>query len=220
MTGSFAAWRKEFSASFRDKKFVMLFLGAIGLLLFSLVINYFAGTYATEKASNPVTDIVLDNIPVYDVDDVFVYGGYALVACIILVCLEKPRRIPFAVKSIALFYLIRSVFVSLTHIAPFPTHTHIDPGGLIRFFDFDGELFFSGHTGLPFLMALLYWDSKWIRTSFICLSIILATVVLMGHLHYSIDVFSAFFITYAIYGLSEQIFRKDKRMGRAETLLP
>ena len=204
----------------KDGVFVRLFIGSLILLAFALVINYYAGTYATEKASNPVTDIVLDNIPVFDVDEVFVYGGYTLVALVVLVCLANSRRIPFTVKTIALFYIIRSVFVSLTHIAPFPTHTFIDPTGLSKFFDPGSELFFSGHTGLPFLMALIYWDNKILRTSFVCLSIILGAVVLMGHLHYSIDVLSAFFITYAIYGIAEQIFKKDKAMGDAPTLLP
>lgn len=199
----------------KERRFQRAFAGAFILLGLSLVINYFAGTYATEKASNSVTDIVLDNIRVYDVDEIFVYGSYVLVACIIFASLFYPRRIPFIVKSIALFYIIRSAFVTLTHIAPFPTHTIIDPLSFMRFFDFGGELFFSGHTGLPFLMALIFWDNRVIRLSFIGLSIFLAAIVLMGHLHYSIDVFSAFFITYAIYHIALQIFKRDKDLDRA-----
>ena len=200
-------------SSFKDRVFLRLFAVALVLLGISLVVNYYAGTYADKKASNPVTDIVLDNIPVFDVDNIFIYGGYFLVLCIVAVCAVKPRRTPFVVKSIALFFLIRSVFVSLTHIGPFPTHILIDPTGFSRFFNFDGELFFSGHTGLPFLVALLFWDNIKFRYFFIALSVVLGAVVLMGHLHYSIDVFAAFFITYAIYSISEQLFKKDKLMG-------
>jgi hypothetical protein len=69
-------------------------------------------------------------------------------------------------------------------------------------------------------MALLYWDNKVLRTSFVALSIIFAAVVLMGHLHYSIDVLAAFFITYAIYGIAEKAFDEDMKMGEAEMLLP
>jgi len=210
----------HFFDHFKDKEWKKLFWGGLVFLIVVLIINYFAGSYATEKASNSVTDLVLSNIPVFDVDGVFIYGGYTLFVCIVLVCISRPSRIPFTVKSIALFYLIRSIFVTLTHIAPFPTHAYIDPGIFLRLFNFDGELFFSGHTGLPFLMALVYWDNKNLRVSFICLSVIFAAVVLMGHLHYSIDVFSAFFITYAIYGLAEQFFKKDQAMGKAPMLLP
>jgi hypothetical protein len=209
---------KRCSLCFKDKVFRRAFAMAMLLLVVSLIVNFYAGTYATKKASNSVTDIVLDNIPVFDVDEVFVYGAYALVACITFVCFSRPRKLPFAVKSIALFYLIRSAFVTLTHIAPFPTHTAIDPLSYMRFFDFGSELFFSGHTGLPFLMALIFWDEKWLRIGFIIASVAFGVVVLMGHLHYSIDVFAAFFITYAIYGIAEQVFRKDKELAHAPSL--
>jgi hypothetical protein len=66
--------------------------------------------------------------------------------------------------------------------------------------------------GLPFLIALVFWDNKVLRTSFISLAIILGAVSLMGHLHYSIDVLAAFFITYSIYHLAERFFKKDKEM--------
>ncbi|MDE1874467.1 MAG: hypothetical protein KGI79_00330 [Patescibacteria group bacterium] len=211
---------KDIPALFKDRTFLKLFLGAVVLLAAALIINFYAGTYATKSESNYVTDIILSNIPVFDVDAVFIYGGYALVAIVLLVCFAMPRRMPFTIKAIALFYVIRSIFVTLTHIAPFPTHIVVDASSLIHLFDFDGELFFSGHTGLPFLMALLYWDNKYLRVGFIALSVFLGAVVLMGHVHYSIDVFSAFFITYAIYGIAEQVFKKDKEFGNAATLLP
>ena len=38
----------------------------------------------------------------------------------------------------------------------------------------------------------------------------------MGHLHYSIDIFAAFFITYAIYHIAVQIFKKEKLMSDRE----
>ena len=49
----------------------------------------------------------------------------------------------------AVFLLVRSVFVALTLIAPSP----IDPQKPAPFFNsifYGGDLFFSGHTGLPF----------------------------------------------------------------------
>src|SRR6185369_59968 len=173
----------------KDRSFVRSVIVAFIFLALSLVINYYTGTYATEEVSNPVTDIILNNIPLFDVDGIFVYSGFLLIVCIFFVGLREPRRIPLTVKAISLFYVIRSIFVSLTHIAPFPTHAVINPESLIRFFNFDGQLFFSGHVGLPFLMALVFWNNKPWRIAFICLSVLFGAVVLMGHLHYSIDVF-------------------------------
>jgi len=58
----------------RDKKFLLSLCLSFLLLLFSLVVNYYAGQFATEKASNSVTDLILSNIPVFDLDGIFIYG--------------------------------------------------------------------------------------------------------------------------------------------------
>lgn len=195
------------------KKSIMVpVVASFALLLVSLVINYYAGTYATSRASNWVTDVILNNIPVFDVDWFFVYGAVAFWIFIIGLCVVKPHRIPFTVKSISLFILVRSVFVSLTHIGPFPTQITLDVSNLLSKFTFGGDLFFSGHTGLPFLMALVFWDNRPLRIFFILCSVAFGIVVLLGHLHYSIDVLGAFFITYSIYRLCELFFKKDKAL--------
>ena len=205
-------WTKKLKLHFTDKKFILSFLLAFLLLATSLIINYYAGTYATEKASNPVTDIVLSNIPVFDVNGIFTYGSIVFWIFMILICLYNPKRIPFTVKSMAVFIIIRSIFIVLTHIAPFPTQIVVSPESVISKFTFGGDLFFSGHTGLPFLMALIFWQDKILRYIFIISSLVFGVVVLMGHLHYSIDVLAAFFITYAIFKISLFLFKKDRKI--------
>ncbi len=193
-----------------DRNF--LISSGIGMLflVLSLVINYQAGTYAAEEASNAVTDVILSNIRVFDVDWMFVYGGIGLAGFITLLIAWRPQRIPFTLKTIALFVIIRSIFISLTHIAPFPTMITLEPSAFFGAFSFGADLFFSGHTGLPFLMALVFWETKWLRWLFIALAGFFGVIVLMGHLHYSIDVLSAFFITYSIFHIAEKLFKKDR----------
>jgi len=77
------------------------------------------------------------------------------------------------------------------------------------------DLFFSGHVGLTYLMALLLWDTPRLRYIYLAISIMFAAVVLLGHLHYSIDVFAAYFITYSIYILSTRLFKRDYERSRA-----
>ena len=121
----------------------------------------------------------------------------------------EPKKIPFTLKSIALFVVIRSCFVSLTHIGPFPTQAVV-VSNLIDKVNFGGDLFFSGHTGLPFLLSLIFWEEPWLRYFFIVSAILFGVVVLLAHLHYSIDVLSAFFITYTIFHIAEKFFKKDR----------
>lgn len=72
--------------------------------------------------------------------------------------------------------------------------------------NFGGDLFFSGHTGLPFLVALIFWSSPRIRYFFLALSMFFAVTVLLMHLYSSIDVASAYFITYTIFSIAKHIF--------------
>lgn len=194
---------------FKDPHFRRSMFFAFALLLISLFINFYAGVYATERASNPVTDIILSNTRVYDLDGIFVYGSWALVAFIGFVCAHRPSKVPFVLKTISLFVLVRALFITLTHIGPFPTEVVINPRSFINFFVFGGDLFFSGHTGLPFILSLVFWDEKWLRNIFLAASIIFGVVVLLSHLHYTIDVLSAFFISYGIYHIALKAFKKD-----------
>ncbi|MBI5422311.1 hypothetical protein HZA44_04220 [Candidatus Peregrinibacteria bacterium] len=191
-------------------------LWGVVLLGLSLLINYQAGVYATNHASNPVNDLILDRIPTYDVVPIFFYGLIPLFALVAILAALRPTRIPFVLKSISLFVLIRSFFIILTHVGPSLQQTPLDNHGLIvNKFTFTGDLFFSGHTGIPFLMALVFWDQKILRWIFLGGSVFFGTVVLLGHLHYSIDVFSAFFITFGIFHLAVRFFERDYHLLRA-----
>ena len=205
---------KAYALWFRNRDYVLSLAVALLFLMASLVVNFYAGTYAQEKASNAVTDIILDNIPVFDVDGTFVYGAIGLFAFLMLYLLTRPQQIPFTFKCLSVFIFIRSVFISITHLAPFPTHIIIEYAALNKL-TFGGDLFFSGHTGLPFLLALIFWDHRLIRYIFLASSVVFAVVVLMGHLHYSIDVRGAYFITFTIFHLCEKFFKKDLAIFKA-----
>src|SRR5436309_1322174 len=117
---------------------------AISTLFFfgSVVVSFFAIQYATEHAGNSVTDIVLSNIPVFDVDGLFVWGTVFLIAYSTLLLFAHPKRIPFALNSLGVFFLVRSAFIMLTHIGPFPQHTEniYNAGTLLGHFLFSSDL--------------------------------------------------------------------------------
>ena len=76
----------------------------------------------------------------------------------------------------AVFLLVRSVFVALTLIAPSP----IDPQKPAPFFNsifYGGDLFFSGHTGLPFMAALAFWHIPQWRTFYLALTAFFGSIV-------------------------------------------
>lgn len=185
-------------------------------LTFGLVINYLANLYAYYHAGNSVGDIILDNIPQFDTSWIVIYGAIGLVLLMAIILFRRPKYFSFVVKSISLFIIIRAFFISLTHIAPVPGGVLLSSSELLEKFSLGKDMFFSGHTGLPFLFALIFWPNKFLRYLFIVISIVFAFAVLLGHFHYSIDVFAAYFITYAIFHIAVQFFKKDYQKFRQD----
>lgn len=196
----------------RSRNVKSTFWGVL-LLIGSLGVNFFAGTYASKEAGSAVSDIILDHVPVMDVDGIFVYGIIAFFVFIAILLFLRPERAPFILKSLSVFIIVRSFFIILTHIGPAPQAILLAPNNsIINYFTFTGDLFFSGHTGLPYLLALTFWRDRYLRVAFLVSSVMFGIVVLLGHLHYSIDVFAAFFITYGIFQIVVRLFNKDYQL--------
>ena len=182
------------------------------MLFIALLFNYGANVYATSRADNSVTDIILDNLPVVDVSSVFVLGYAFLILFILIIILTEPQQTPFLIKSIALFIVVRAIFITLTHLSQPADSLSFNESTILKKLASGDDLFFSGHTGIPFLLALAYWKHSRLRAMFITGSLIFGFSVLLGHLHYSIDVFAAFFITYGIFTIATKFFKKDYKL--------
>lgn len=190
------------------------------LFVLSIMTNYGAGVFATSRASNYVNDIILSNIPVVDVSILFVWGAIALIIFVTILCFMDARRVPFTLYALAMFYFIRAGFVTLTHLGAYPDQMILDEGWIMNQLFGGDDLFFSGHTGAPFLLALVYWREVVLRYIFLTWSVFMAVVVLLGHVHYSIDVLSAYFITFTIFQLTHWLFPKDyARFNDAEPVV-
>ena len=190
---------------------------SVVLFVASMAFNYVAESFATKRASNPVDDIVLSHIPPYDLEWIFIWGVAALALFAISLLIANPKRIPFMLHSLTLFYFIRALFISMTHLGnPLPIPP--DAGIIVSRLFFGGGLFFSGHVGAPFLMSLIFWKNAKLRNIFIVFSLLFAATALLGHYHYTIDVVSAYFITYSIFHIAKAIFPREHALFEAEPL--
>ncbi len=192
-----------------QKQFVLSALFGFFLLAISLTINYYANLYAMAKAGNSVGDILLNILPVVNTNIIFFEGAAVFVFLLFVLMAYEPKAIPFVIKSVALFVIIRSFFIVLTHFGPDPTHAPFDNNAFLAIFTSSSDLFFSGHTGLPYLFALIFWQQRNLRWLFLGSSVVAAVSVLLAHYHYTIDVASAFFITFGIYHIARRLFKKD-----------
>jgi hypothetical protein len=208
---------QSYRVHFNNRAFVRSLTQGIAFLAASLIAIFAAVSFATTNASNYVADLVLSNVGPYNMRFAFIYGTFVVLVITLTLLAMRPNRLPFALKAVALFLVVRAVFVSLTHIAPSP----IDPQKPAPFFNamfYGSDQFFSGHTGMPFLVALCFWHMPQWRYFYLGVTVFFGTVVLLGHYHYSIDVLAALFITHGIFQTACWMFRQDLTLFRSSEL--
>ena len=200
-----------------DKK--SSFAVALFLLSISYILEHFANVYELAYSMRPtstyVGDLFLDNLPVINLNTIIIEGALLSIVLGALFVFLNPRYILFSLKSLALLIAIRALFVSLTHVGIYPGN--VDPGfgffdGIYSYLNFQTGFFFSGHTALPFLMALIFWDRMRVRVVFMSLSFVFAVAVLLAHIHYSIDVLAAPFMAYGIFNIARRLFPQDYKL--------
>lgn len=205
----------KFKDLFEHERLYSLITGFL-LLGISFIVDHFAAVYAFSYLTRPTTrhvgDLLLDNIPIVDLNFIIIEGVLLSITLGTLYLFSKPRYLLFTLKTLALFIVIRALSISLTHIGIYPGQ--INPGAgffdaIYLYYNFQTGFFFSGHTWMTFLMALVFWEKPIPRTVFLSLSFIFAVAVLLAHIHYSIDVFAAPFMAYGIFKITCHLFPRD-----------
>ncbi len=201
-------WFKDWKIEISEYKYLILI--SIFCLILSAIMTIFASTYVDRINVVAVPDLILDNIPVINLNILFSYSFVTLLVLLTTyVVFFRVKEFHKAALLFSLLVLTRSIFITLTHLgAPPEALLGGNAPGIYQLFNFRNDLFFSGHAAMPF-MAFLLFRKEWIGKAFLILTIILSATVLLMHIHYSIDVFSAFFITYGVYKFGEWLMNKE-----------
>jgi hypothetical protein len=206
---------EEYLSAFSESHYIKSVFFAFLFFLASLYASSQAVLFTAKNVGNYTTDILLDNLPLVNTDVIFSEGALLLVVFVVILLITRPRTAAFTLKSMGLLIFTRSLFVIMTHIAPFPDHIATDMNHYTSMTS-GADLFFSGHTAIPYMLALIFWRAPRLRVFFMACSVIAALAVLFGHLHYTIDVFAAYFITHGVYQIARSWFNKDfKRFEKA-----
>ena len=199
---------KEWRTELRNHKNLILL--SLAFLASSVALIYVAGNYVDSAESSAVPDLILGFLPAVNLSFLFIYG-YVLAIAVLLIYpfLFKIKEFHVILSQFSLLVLIRSFFISLTHLKIPADAIVTNTPYLYHLLLFENDLFFSGHAAIPFLGFLLFRKQK-IGIFFLIATIVLATSVLFMHVHYSIDVFAAYFITYGSYKIGDKIFNKNQ----------
>lgn len=205
MISKFYNWLDEIRKHKR-RIVISLFFLAIALALYGL-----SGDYVTDHNGPVISpDLILDHFGPYDLTIIYVWLFIVVMILFFLYPLIfKPNELSYVIAMFSLFVVVRSGFIIFTHLrVPNDAISVIFPG-FLQLFNFSNDLFFSGHTGFPFLGFLIFKEHHKVLSYFMLMSsVILGITVLLMHVHYSIDVFSAFFITYGVYKIGNRFIRK------------
>jgi len=193
-----------------DRAYVVSLLLGAAVFVASIFVTEIVGEFKDSVHLPSVGDSLLDVLPVVNLEHLFIWGFYFVIFLLIVYPMFfKPERGPFVLKTFGLLMLTRACFNLLTDVGP-PAGFHFENillNNPLKDLTFRNDLFFSGHTAVPFLAFLLF-KGTYFRWFMLFASVVLASTVLLMHVHYSIDVFAAPFIAYGVYALSDNIFNK------------
>jgi hypothetical protein len=203
---------------FWTREHVRSLVNALILLALATVFQFYASAYVERTPGNPAVDLFLGILPVVNLNFLIVEGALAAIALSVILVLAKPQYLLFTLKAGAIFIATRAMFIAVTHIGIYPGQINPDVGFFDRIYTglgLEAGFFFSGHTGLPLLMALILWNKKFWRYAYIILSVVFGIAVLFAHIHYTMDVLAAPYMTYGIFKMSQYFFPEDYKMTEA-----
>jgi hypothetical protein len=163
--------------------------------------------YMSEGKTLPMlSDLILDHLPFYNVS--LIYDVFCLVpiflVLIYLVHKKDYNRIPMFLLLTGIFYIVRGIFIVLTPFGNPPMFNGSDP--LFHgFSNFELGVYPSGHAGNVFLLFLLVRDKSYKWLILTCLVVVVGALFLARG-HYSIDILSGLFFSYAIKAFGEKHF--------------
>jgi membrane-associated phospholipid phosphatase len=167
-----------------------LYIGLASTIL-GIMLNFASQTYLHNYMSEGKTlpmlsDLILDNLPVIDLS--LFYDSFGLLSIILLTVYVVHEK---AYNQIPFILLVCGFFGSDTIFNGFSKY--------------ELGVYPSGHVGniVTFLLLVKNKTYKWLL--FICLVIVIITLFL-SHGHYSIDILSGLFFSYAIWSFGNKYF--------------
>ena len=204
-------WKAAYKANcFKIRLFIAIVLFAGILAVFPFFFQYIEA-----RDGAHLNDFIVEAIHPHDVSIpifIFIWSTTLLVA---IRCVRDPNMLLLSLYCFIVLTLTRMASIYFIALNP--------PQGLIPLVDplsnfFYGktnfvtkDLFFSGHTSSQFLFFLSL-KKKWDKVFALLSTVIVGSLVLVQHVHYTVDVLAAIPLTYLCFLLGRRI-----ALGRADS---
>ncbi len=185
-----ANWKEALSSN----SFIIQLFFTLGLLgLIGVFIPIFF-SYIQSVQGYQINDLILNEIPVRNMSMIIFLLIYSVIIIGIINLISNPFLFMKCLQAYCLLVLIRIVCLYLVPLEPERSIIPLEDPFLAQFF-YSGnaitkDLFFSGHVSTMALLTLAipFTPLKYI---FAGATFIVAVLIMVQHVHYSIDVFAA-----------------------------
>lgn len=181
-----SAWRSALQVKGFRNKFIIAFI----LLASCAILAPIFFQYVQQREGQLLNDYLLSRLPAYELSSWIFILLYILIFTSISSLLLNPRQFLVALQAYVILTLLRFVTILLIPLEP-PSHMielH-DPFVQYLFYQqsVTKDLFFSGHTSLLVLLAIAV-TPMWLRSMLLLGAFGVATMLLLQHAHYTIDI--------------------------------
>lgn len=196
---------REWKSALSDRNFLLKLLITPGLFFVYSAITQKLGNYVEMRKGILLNDKLLEIIPSFDFSFFIFILLYSSLTIVILAHLHKPKVIVRIIEMHFLVAVVRQICILCIALEP--------PIGMIvlrdvflentvypRYSPLTKDLFFSGHVASIWLYFLCS-ESKMIKYYFGFATILMSFMILSMRVHYSYDIYGAFFFTTIIYFL-------------------
>jgi len=192
----------------RSKRYQMI-IGTVIMLSIVFTLPYFFG-YIEKRKGVVLNDWLLAHIPPHNVS-VFIFALiWGMVLLIFIRVIKKPSIYITFCWTYIFIYIVRFVTLSLVALDP--------PQGMILLVDpvnsafyhnavITKDLFFSGHTA-TMVTIFLCLEKRTDKIIALIAAFAVACLLLLQHVHYTIDVLAAPVVVYPCYRLTRYLFYK------------
>jgi len=199
-------WRVTWNS--RYKRYQMI-IGTVIMLAIIYTLPFFFGHIQKRKGA-VLNDWLLARIPAHDVS-VLIFAIIGAMALLIIIrAVNNPSIYITYCWTFIFVYIVRFATLSLVALDP--------PPGLVPLIDpinsfFSGnvvitkDLFFSGHTA-TMVQIFLCLERRTDKLIALIAAFAVACLLLVQHIHYTIDILAAPVVVYACYWLTRYIFYK------------
>jgi PAP2 superfamily C-terminal len=186
----------------------------ITALIFAVSIaSFFPVFFQTIEKRNGVVlnDWLLNYLPAHDVSLPLILVVWSMTALLLFRCVQRPDMLMVFLWSYIWVSLVRILTISLVALdAPVNLIGLADPlsNAFYGAKFVTKDLFFSGHTSTIFLMALCLQNRVEKILGYIAAAAV-GFLLLVQHVHYSMDVFTAPVFTWIVYRVTKLILSRE-----------